>query len=239
MINLLLYGVPAAALIALALIYFVPRHLIPASSSSKREDIVSVIQARNEIRKIAAQLLAGAAFVLTFIVSTLNFNRDFAQRTSQAADDSYAKAIAQVSDTSDKQWQTIGAFYLLGELARQNPKYHYPVLTSMAQYLVHVSKDECGTNHDTSLSYKASPRVQLVSRVFADHDVSNDYEWSRFHLDDACLTNVDLHDAAGLQNLWMPNVRLIRADLRNAKLRGSYFADAVGGIFDVSEMSPV
>jgi uncharacterized protein YjbI with pentapeptide repeats len=237
MVTFLLWAVPIGAALSLILIYLLPLHLIPAPASPTREELLAVIKARNEIRKTAAQLLAGASFVLTFVVTILNFNRDFTQRTNQASEDLFSKSIAQISEKEDETWQTIGAFHLLAELAHDDPKFHYPVFTAMAQYLVVVSKSECGDNQDTHLNYQMSPRVQLIARIFADRAISNDYIWNRFHLDGACLSNVNWLDAVGLQNLWMPNVRLIRADLRNAKLTGSYLKSAIGGLNALEEIS--
>jgi hypothetical protein len=137
----LLATVPAAFLVAVALIYFVPRYLIPDPSSSKREEIVSVIQARNELRKTGAQLLAGVSFVLTFLLSIYNFNRDFTQRTKQSAADQFSKAIAQAKDSNASL--AAGGFYLLAQIARDDATYHEAVFRPMAEYLVRLAKEEC------------------------------------------------------------------------------------------------
>jgi uncharacterized protein YjbI with pentapeptide repeats len=233
--RFLLSTVPAAFLVAVLLIYFVPRYLIPQSSSSKREEIVSVIQARNELRKTAAQLLVGVSFVLTFLLSIYNFNRDLTQRAKQSTADQFAKAIAQADHP--RASSAVGAFYLLSQIARDDPTYHLPVFNTIAEYLVRVAQDECVEAKDGKRRYKdqttefeLSSHVQLIARAFADRDVNNDNPWRTFNLTGACLGRVNWLDAGGGVHLWMPGARLLRADMRNAILREAELTNVVAGV---------
>jgi uncharacterized protein YjbI with pentapeptide repeats len=227
----LLATVPAAFLVAVALIYFVPRYLIPDPSSSKREEIVSVIQARNELRKTGAQLLAGVSFVLTFLLSIYNFNRDFTQRTKQSAADQFSKAIAQAKDSNASL--AAGGFYLLAQIARDDATYHEAVFRPMAEYLVRLAKEECfdGTQYkDQSTKFELSLHVQFIARVFINREVANDDPWHPFNFEDACLSRVYWVDAGGGVNLYMPRARLLRADMRNAILRKSNLQEVLAGV---------
>jgi uncharacterized protein YjbI with pentapeptide repeats len=232
--SFLLWTVPLAAAVALGLIYFVPRWLIPAASSSKRDEIVSVISARNEIRKTAAQLLAAASFVLTFVLSIYNFNRDLTQKSEQATAKQFSEAIAKVTDKREDSWASMGAFQVLSQIARQDRQYHQAVYRTMAQYLIDASRADCSVKPDSSNDYVISARVQLVARIFADKDFPAG-EWRQFGLVVACLSGVKLYEGFGLGNLYMPRVRLIRADLRNARLEGTTMDRAIGGVEQVVE----
>jgi uncharacterized protein YjbI with pentapeptide repeats len=233
--TFLLWTVPVVALVALALIYFIPRRLVPPPSSSRREEIVEVITARNDIRKTYAQLLAGASFVITFLLSIYNFNRDFTQKAKQASAEQFSKAIAQVTAKIDDSWASAGAFQVLSEIARQNTYYHTAVLRTMAQYLATTSRAACKDGADSDSKYLMPPSIQLVARIFADHDASNDYRWKPLNLEGACLSRVSWLDPVGTKNLYMPGARLIGADLRNAKLGSSNMDGVVGGLDQVTD----
>jgi uncharacterized protein YjbI with pentapeptide repeats len=239
--RLLLWVVPPAFLVAVALIYFVPRHLIPDGISSRREDIVATIQARNELRKTGAQLLAGTSFVLTFLLSIYNFNRDFTQRAKQSAADEFSKAIAQVSDARGSS--TLGAFYLLAQIAQDDPAYHEAAFKTMADYIVREADRGCVDRKDGQTRYRdqttkfePSPQVQLIASVFANRTTENDDSWHTFNLAGACLSRVNWLDVRGGVHLLMSGARLFRVDMRNAVLRGSFLQDAVAGVDLLDEL---
>jgi uncharacterized protein YjbI with pentapeptide repeats len=233
--KFLLWTVPIAATIALALIYFIPRRLVPPPSSSKREEIVAVITARNDIRKTYAQLLAGASFVITFLLSIYNFNRDFTQKAKQASAEQFAKATALITTKVGDSWASAGAFQVLSEVARQDAEYHVAVLRTMAQYIATTSQASCKATPDTDSKYFMPPSIQLVARILADDDTSNDYRWKPINLEGACLSRVSWLDPIGTKNIYMPGVRLIGADLRNAKLTYSNMDRAIGGVDQVTD----
>ena len=87
-----------AALFGLAAIVWVPRFVVPESRSSKYEDRLKVAASRNIIRGTIAQIVAGLAFVATFIQSAQNFNLDFRQRTEHATAELFANAIFKIDD---------------------------------------------------------------------------------------------------------------------------------------------
>src|SRR5258706_15189064 len=89
----------AAAVFGLTTIIAVPRHVIREPLSSKYLDVVKVATDRNLVRATIAQVVAGLAFVVTFIQSANNFSRDYTQRVDQGAAEQFSKAVSQIRES--------------------------------------------------------------------------------------------------------------------------------------------
>jgi len=102
----------AAAVFGLTTIIAVPRYVIREPLSSKYLDVVRVATDRNLVRATTAQVVAGLAFVATFIQSANNFSRDYTQRVEQGAAEQFSKAVSQIRENPDAIWSTIGGFHI-------------------------------------------------------------------------------------------------------------------------------
>jgi len=162
--TLLLYVVPVCALVALFLIYYLPRHLIPATRSSRQEDLIKTVESRNEIRKTYAQLFAGASFVATFLLSIYNFNRDFNQKARQSAAEQFIKTSNFIQATDEAQWTHVNAFEIMALIARNDGSFNPAVFETMAQFIRKSSKSYCRSTTTPKLATKCLPSCRESPR---------------------------------------------------------------------------
>ena len=214
------WAVLVSAIIGLLFIIFFPRFVIRKQHWWQSEANLKIMEERNKLRLTIAQIFFGFAFVATFIQSTLNFNRDLKQKADQSVSEQFAKAVAQIGDltTAEGQktiWSTVGAFYVLDYIARDNVQYHEPVYRSMVQYILKLSDYQCGSTKYTDPKYRISPELQAIVRIFADRKYQNDSAYRRFALEHVCLAEAGLLDAEGFYGIWMPGAKLLRGDFRN------------------------
>ncbi|WGD53872.1 pentapeptide repeat-containing protein [Bradyrhizobium sp. CB1650] len=232
--GFLLYLVPACAVVALFLIYYLPRKLIPASHSSKQEDLIKTVGSRNEIRKTYAQLFAGASFVATFLLSIYNFNRDFTQRASQSAADQFWKASTTIKEQKGAEWVHVNAFEIMASVARQDPGFRPAVFQTLAQYIVEHSTKACQPlpdkrTADTMSTYDMDLTLQRITQVFAGNNLPDPYG-KITDMTGACLSRARLRDMPGMRLLWLEEARLIGADFYGSDLSGSRLEGAEGGV---------
>jgi len=204
--------------------------LVPESRSSKYDDVIRVATARNTIRATIAQIVAGLAFVATFIQTANNFNRDLSQKAEQSTADLFSKAAAQLGDPKTTTWGNVGTFYLLASIANGDVRYHMPVYHSLAQFIVERSTTECQSDKHKSVGYKMSPELNTAARVFAEREVKNDLPYRNFNLTGACLVSGDFLSTGGLSKLFMPTVKLFRADVRYAWVTDSDLSGMDAGV---------
>src|SRR5262249_44108455 len=99
---------------------------------------------------------------------------------------------------------------------------------------VRTAKKECidgeGKYKDQNTKFELPSHVQLIARVFVDRKVANDHPFRTFNLAGACLSRVNWLDAGAGVHLFMPQARLLRADMRNAFLRGSHLQEVYAGV---------
>jgi uncharacterized protein YjbI with pentapeptide repeats len=210
--------------------YLVARMLVPESRSSKYDDVIRVATARNTIRATIAQIVAGLAFVATFIQTANNFNRDLSQKAEQSTADLFSKAAAQLGDPKTTTWGNVGTFYLLASIANGDVRYHMPVYHSLAQFILQKSTAECEGDKDKPVGYKMSPELNTAARVFAEREVKNDLPYRNFNLTGACLVSGDFLSTGGLSKLFMPTVKLFRADVRYAWVTDSDLSGMDAGV---------
>ena len=204
-----------------------PQHIIPNSTSSKYDEILRVATTRNAIRSTIAQIVAGLAFVATFIQGSVNFSADYKQKADLATADQFAKAFSQLKETPNDTWATIGNFYILANIAESDLRYHEPVYGALSQFIVQHSRLTCGTGsvQDAGATqrdvykqkvYSIAPVLQTAIRLFVDR--TRDKQTQRqFNLEGACLANADLYGAEGLSWVFMPNAKLLRVGAVNSK----------------------
>jgi uncharacterized protein YjbI with pentapeptide repeats len=227
--TLLLYVVPVCAVVALFFVYYLPRRLIPATRSSRQEDLIRTVASRNEVRKTYAQLFAGASFVVTFMLSIYNFNRDFNQKARQSAAEQFIKTSQFLQATEDVQWTHVSAFEIMAMTARDDSSFNPAVFGTMAQFILKFSKRSCEKNTDANSDYQMTPELQRVAQIFAGNNIPD--PWGKqVNLAGACLSRAQLHDSSGLQLLWLKDARLIGTEFVNSNLRGSNIVNAKGGI---------
>lgn len=89
------------AALGLAAIVFVPKIIIPTSRSGHYDEVLRVATTRNSISGTIAQIVAGLAFVATFIQGSVNFSSEYKQKSDLATADQFAKAFSQLKDSSD------------------------------------------------------------------------------------------------------------------------------------------
>jgi uncharacterized protein YjbI with pentapeptide repeats len=208
-----------------------PGRVFPPSRSSKREEIVADLKARNIVRLIIAIALAGVGFVATFIQSTINFNRDLRQRTDATISENYAKAIALLGSSGLERWRTIGSLHLLAKIADQDPTYHRPVFRTVAEYLVSPDRTECKSELDKQSTYAIAPELNIAAQIFGDRNLDHEPAFERlYNLDGVCLSKAALLKAKGFRGAWMPGARLFRVDLREADLRKADLRGAMAGV---------
>jgi uncharacterized protein YjbI with pentapeptide repeats len=186
-----------------------------------------VATTRNQIRGTIAQIVAGLAFVATFIQSSSNFSQDFRQKTEQNAAELFTKAVFEIKDEQKNAWSTIGAFYVLGSIAKSSPIYHQQVFDVLSQYILRTGKIECDGNSFTKPNFLMSPRMRAATRTLADRNTESDDYYRQFNLEGACLAGGQFLNAGGLAKLYMPQVQMLRADLRysffdDSDLRGMH-----------------
>ncbi|GLR89813.1 pentapeptide repeat-containing protein [Bradyrhizobium iriomotense] len=224
-----MYTVPVCALVALLLIYYLPRRLIPATRSSRQEDLIKTVESRNEVRKTYAQLFAGASFVVTFLLSIYNFNRDYNQKARQSAAEQFIKTSTFVQATDDAQWTHVNAFEIMALTAREDGSFNPAVFGTMAQFILKISKSSCKQNGDSKADYQMSPELQRIAQIFAGNNVPD--PWGKtMNMAGACLSRVQLRDSEGLQQLYLKDAQLIGTEFVNSNLRGSDIQDAKVGI---------
>jgi uncharacterized protein YjbI with pentapeptide repeats len=227
--TLLLYIVPVCAVVALFLIYYLPRRLIPATRSSRQEDLIKTVESRNEVRKTYAQLFAGASFVATFLLSIYNFNRDFNQKARQSAAEQFIKTSEYVKAAKKVQWTHVNAFEIMAMTAREDGSFNAAVFGTMGQFILEASKLSCAKNADAKADYQMSPELQRIAQIFAGNNVPD--PWGKqMNMAGACLSRAQLQDSSGLQLLWLKDARLIGTEFINSNLRGSNIVNAKGGI---------
>jgi uncharacterized protein YjbI with pentapeptide repeats len=243
--TLLLYVAPICAGVALFLIYYLPRRLIPATRSSSQNDLITTVASRNEVRKTYAQLFAGASFVVTFMLSIYNFNRDFNYKARQAAADQFIKTSQFLQATNDVQWIHVNAFEIMAMTARDDSSFNPAVFGTMAQFILKYSMLSCEKGADAKAGTKAEGKVdakadhkanyqmpselQRIAQIFAGNNVPD--PWGKqVSLAGACLSRAQLRDSNGLQLLWLKDARLIGTEFANSNLRGTNIANAKGGI---------
>ena len=214
----------AAALVGLLMIVWVPRYIIPNSRSSRYDEILRVATTRNSIRGTIAQIVAGLAFVATFIQGSVNFNSDFRQKSDLATADQFAKAFSQLRESVDNTWVTIGSFNVLARIADGDARYREPVYSAMAQYIVGRSRLSCGldavekgaqvANTFRDAGYAPDQTLRPTTRLFLDRG-DDDKSRRMFDLAGACLANADAFATRGLSWLYMPGAKLLRISAGN------------------------
>jgi uncharacterized protein YjbI with pentapeptide repeats len=221
-----------------------PRVAIRAAESSRHEDVVAVIKARNEIRTAWAQLFAGVGFFATFMLSIYNFNREFAQRREQAEAtrqsalaDQYSKAISFLSEKQDKAWQVVGGLYQLEGIAKREPTpYHGPIYNTITDFLIRVSQARCVNGADKRRGHKIPPELLAAVKILNNRDLRYDDQWHKYNLDDVCLSGAKLLDArGGLNRIWYRNARFLHADLRNVDLTEAKLSDVLSSVLEHEE----
>jgi uncharacterized protein YjbI with pentapeptide repeats len=228
--------------LGLAAIVLVPQAIIPNSRSSKYDEILRVATTRNSIRATIAQIVAGLAFVATFIQGSVNFNLDSKQKSDLAAADQFSKAFSQLKDSSDNTWAMIGNFYILANIAESDNRYHESVFGALAQFIVEHSGAECASREVSNLkkeklttrdyhdpAYAISPLLNTASRLFVDRAKDKSTQ-RKFSLEGACLANADFYAASGLSWLFMPHVKLLRANATNAVITDSDLRGIEAGV---------
>lgn len=219
------------SLLGLAFIIWLPQHIIPNSNSSKYDEILRVATTRNSIRSTIAQIVAGLAFVATFVQGSVNFSADYKQKSDLATADQFAKAFSQLKDTPGDTWAMIGNFYILANIAESDIRYHEPVYGALSQFIVQHSRLTCGTGsaEDAGATqrdvyrqtgYSIAPVLQTAIRLFVDR--TKDKQTQRqFHLEGACLANADLYGAEGLSWILLSGAKLLRVSAVNSKFEFS------------------
>ncbi|MCS3695047.1 uncharacterized protein YjbI with pentapeptide repeats [Bradyrhizobium elkanii] len=234
--SVIVWCVALFATFGLAAIVLVPRAVIPDSRSGRYDEIVRIATARNSIRSTIAQTVAGLAFVVTFIQTSVNFNADYRQKSELATADQFAKAFSQLKDSSDNTWVTIGSFHMLAHVAESDPKYREPVYAAMAQYVVSRSRRDCGivSSHDTGKRedvyreprYLPDEAVRAATRLIFERGGLDDRGRHLLDMEGACLANTDAWRTKGLSQIYMPGAKLLRASagettITDADLRGA------------------
>lgn len=221
------------ATLGLAAIVFVPRVIIPDSRSARYDEILRVASTRNSIRGTIAQIVAGLAFVATFIQSSINFSADYRQKSDLATSDQFAKAFSQLRDASSNPWVTIGSFHMLSNVAEKDPRYHDSVYAAMAQYVVSQSRRDCGmtaangndpTNEYRKSQYMPDEAVRAATRLILERS-ADDRGRRQLDLEGACLTRADAFATKGFSWTYMPGAKLLGisaayAKIADADLRG-------------------
>lgn len=218
------------AILGLLAIVFVPQILVKPSRSSTYESNVSVVTTRNQVRGTVAQIVAGFAFVATFVQSSSNFNQDFRQKTEQNTAELFAKAIFQIKDVDAESWSTVGAFHVLGTIAHSSPPYHQQVFDVISQYILRTGEGDCDNKRYWRSEYRMSPRMLAATRALVDRDTVSDYRARQFNLDGACFVGAQFKNAKGLSNLFMPKAYFLRADARESNFEESDLGGLNAGI---------
>lgn len=230
------WAVLLAAIFAITTIIVIPRNVIRESRSSKYQDLIKVATDRNLIRATIAQVVAGLAFVATFIQSSHNFSRDFSQRAELATADQFSKAITQIRDTPEAAWSTIGSYQVLANIAKSAPVYHEAVYGSLAQFILQVGKDHCDSKDQyRSQDYQPPPALRSAMRIMVDRNTANDPEWRKFDLARACLVGGDFLSSGGLSKLYMPAAKLVRANIRFSEVNDSDWGELQASVDDNAE----
>lgn len=221
------------ATLGLAAIVFVPRMIIPDSRSARYDEILRVASTRNSIRGTIAQIVAGLAFVATFIQTSINFSVDYRQKSDLATSDQFAKAFSQLRDASTNPWVTIGSFHMLSNVAEKDPRYHDSVYAAMAQYVVSQSRRDCGmtatngnepANGYRKSEYMPDETVRAATRLVLERG-ADDRGRRQLDLEGACLTRADAFATKGFSWTYMPGAKLLgisaaRTTIADADLRG-------------------
>jgi hypothetical protein len=211
----------AGAIFGLATVIWLPRSIVPNSSSSKYEEILRVATSRNTVRATIAQVVAGLAFVATFIQSSHNFDRDYRQRFEQSTADLFAKTIPNLSADSTNPWSTIGSFYALGAIAKSDERFRRPVYEALAQYILTTGNAGCEAYSSDSREvvnavFNRLPAISTATRVFIDRDNRVDDLYRMFNLAKSCLVKGDFLNSGGLSHVYLYQARLDGADVRYA-----------------------
>lgn len=230
------------SIVGLSAVILVPRVIIPNSRSSKYDEILRVATTRNSIRTTMAQIVAGLAFVATFIQGSVNFTLESKQKSDLATADQFAKAFSQLKDSADNEWAMIGNFYILASIAENEDRYHQSVYGALAQFIVEHSAAECISHEIASLTkekvttrdyrdpkYAISPLLNTASRLFVDREKDRDTQ-RKFSIEGACLANADFYAAKGLSWLFMPATKLLRANAIDAVIADSDLRGIEAGV---------
>ncbi|WFU62676.1 pentapeptide repeat-containing protein [Bradyrhizobium brasilense] len=233
--SAIVWCVSLFATFGLAAIILVPKVVIPDSRSGSYDEIVRIATARNSIRSTIAQTVAGLAFVVTFIQTSVNFNADYRLKSELATADQFGKAFSQLKDSSDNTWVTVGSFYVLVRVAESDPKYRDPVYAAMAQYVVNRSRRDCGVvaggdagkgkNSYREPGYSPDEAVRAATRLIFERAGIGDRGRRQLDLEGACLSNADAWGTNGLSQIYMPGGKLLRASaaattITDSDLRG-------------------
>jgi uncharacterized protein YjbI with pentapeptide repeats len=226
------------ATFGLAAIVFVPRVIIPDSRSARYDEILRVATTRNSIRGTIAQIVAGLAFVATFIQSSVNFSTDYRQKSDLATSDQFAKAFSQLRESSGNPWVTIGSFHMLSNVAEKDPRYHEPVYAAMAQYVVSRSRRECGmtaANGETpkkeyrNPEYSIDEAVRAATRLILERG-PDDRGRRQLDLEGACLANADAFATKGFSWTYMPGAKLLRISAGQTAISDADFRGVEAGV---------
>lgn len=228
-----------AALFGLLMIIWMPRFIIPDSRSSRYDEILRVATTRNSIRGTVAQIVAGLAFVATFIQGSVNFSSDSRQKADLATADQFAKAFSQLKDSADNTWVTIGSFNVLARIAEGDARYHEPVYAAMSQYVLGRSRRLCGldpgdngagaTEAYRDAGYMSDQALRAATRLFLER-ADDDRSRRQFDLQGACLTNADAFGTQGLSWLYMPAAKLLRISAGNTVISDTDMRGVEAGV---------
>lgn len=231
--RILASAVLVASVVALLLIYYLPRKLVPSTHSSRQDDLIKTVASRNEIRKTYAQLFAGASFVVTFLLSIYNFNRDFAQKARQAAAEQFIKTSEAIRGKDDEaEWSHVNAFEIMAMTAREDGSFNAAVYGTMGQFILKASMRACKPadgKDDTDPSYAMPPELQRIAQIFGGNNVPDPWG-GKTNMSGACLSRAQLRQANGLQQLFLKDARLIGTEFVGSNLRASVLDKAQGGI---------
>jgi len=238
--SVIVWCVALFAIFGLAAIVLVPRMVIPDSRSGRYDEIIRIATARNLIRSTIAQTVAGLAFVVTFIQTSVNFNADYRQKSELATADQFAKAFSQLKDSADNTWVTIGSFQVLAHIAEGDPKYREPVYAALAQYVVSRSGRGCGIVSGPATSeredgyreprYSPDEAVRAATRLIFERSGLDDRGGRQLNIEGACLANMDAWRTKGLSQIYMPGAKLLRASAGETTITDSDLRGVEAGV---------
>lgn len=230
----------AGAIVALFLICYLPRQIVPSTHSSRQDDLIKTVASRNEVRKTYAQIFAGLSFVATFLLSIYNFNRDYAQKARQAAAEQFVKTSENVRAKGDKaEWSHVNTFEIMAMTARDDSSFNAAVYGTMAQFILKASQVAClgkdgKPGRDIEPTYQMPAELQRIVQIFGGNNAPDPWG-AKINMAGACLSRAQIRQSNGLQQLYLKGASLIGAEFVGSNLRHSVLDKVHGGIELVKE----
>jgi len=172
-----------------------------------------------------AQVLGGAALILTFSWSIIKDSSTLEQGRQQEANRQFLEAGKMLSEDKDTI-ASVTAIYALGDVAVVRPEFHMRVRDILSSYLRNTAQD-LDVESNSGEPYKKIRQAQQAALfVLSARDLTKDDPFRDILLNGAYLAGADFFRSKGFSKSFFQGATLYGANFRYSDLQGTHFDGA-------------